>query len=112
MSDTPSAPARTIRFAGETMTAVPLADPLEVDGQTVAEIRISKLTIGAYRQHTEAGGKSEVLNLPMFADVAGAPVPQDVLDALSIRDAQTVTEVASGFLNTPPKAGADTSASA
>ena len=49
MSDTFSAPARNIRFAGEAMTAVPLADPLEIDGQTVSEIHVAKLTVGAYR---------------------------------------------------------------
>ena len=111
MSDTSSAPARNIRFAGEAMTAVALADPVEIDGQTLDQIFVAKLTVGAYRRHTDGGGRTEVLALPMYHDASGAALPPDVLDALSFRDGQNVTETASGFLNAPPKVGADTSAS-
>lgn len=111
MSDAPAQP-RAVRFVGEVTTPVPLADPIEVDGVTMTKIHVAKLTVGAYRRHTDAGGKSDILDLPMFSDQAGAAVPPDVMDALSFRDAQTLTEVATSFLNQPLKAAAPGSASA
>lgn len=109
---TPSTP-RTVRFANEAMMRVQLTDPLvEVDGNPIQAVRIGKLTVGDYRRHTEGGGRTEVLALPMFFDEAGQPLAIEVMDGLSFRDAQAVTEVATSFLNPPSRDEAKTLGSA
>ncbi len=99
------APANKPRFVNATDKTVPLADPIACDARVYDAITVTKLTIGAYRAHVETNGSSDILGLPMYRDSSGEPVPIEILLAVSVPDAQAITEAANDFLNGPPKVG-------
>lgn len=103
---------KVARFVNPVLASIRLGDPIEFDGSTYDEIRVVKLSLGAFRAHTEAERGADILGLPMFEDQAGRPVPPEVMHGLALPDANALSEAAQGFLNRSLRDEAPTPASA
>lgn len=81
--------------------AIPLEFPKTVDGVLWNEIHLARLTAGEVRDFEErlaAGDDSTRVRLPVFRDAAGAPVPENVLDALDDDDILALEVASKDFL--------------
>ena len=88
-------PRRKATFAGSSwFKDVALQFPLEFDGKIYDSIRVTALTVAEYQTFADSGAT----RMPMFKDVAGIAIPEEVLDGLALVDSGRVNEAATGFL--------------
>ena len=101
-----TAPPRTVVFADQSkrLTTIDLAYPVNYDGKNLATIVIRRLTASEVASFVESlksredNASTAIIRFPMFYDIEGAPIADDVLDALDDDDALKLNEVASDFL--------------
>jgi hypothetical protein len=89
---------------------IPLEWPLEHGGKVYDRLIVRRLTAGQIAKFMDRLRKASEderkdMRLPLFVDDSGAPVPNDVLDALDSDDDERVSEVAERFLPRRFRAG-------
>lgn len=75
---------------------------IEVDGRVIDRIVIRRMTTRDVAEFVDAvqsvGSNVKLVRFPMFFDGSGNKLPSEAIDALDEDDAETVMEIASGFL--------------
>lgn len=81
--------------------AIPLEFPKTVDGVLWNEVHLARLSAGEVRDFEKklsGADDSTHIRLPIFRDASGAPVPENVLDALDDDDILALEEASRDFL--------------